>query len=79
MDKPIKFQVLKELNGSKEFKIIKLKGNLISKVYTEISHILDLDTEFQINSFATPQESCDEVKEFIAVFISKEDMGDATY
>lgn len=43
MEKGMKLKVRKELNGRQQSNIIKLKGSLISKGYTEIIHILDQD------------------------------------
>lgn len=76
MDKAIKLKVRKELDSQQQFNIIKLKGNLISRGYTEIIHILDQDDEFHINSFETPVESTGEVKEFITAFINKENLAE---
>ncbi|MEO8238864.1 MAG: hypothetical protein ABI793_07120 [Flavobacterium sp.] len=76
MDKAIKLQVRKELNGQQQFNIIKLKGSLISKGYTEIIHILDKDDEFHINSFATTVEITNEVQEYITSFINNENLRD---
>ncbi|MBZ4041371.1 MULTISPECIES: hypothetical protein [Flavobacterium] len=76
MDKAIKLKVRKDLNGQQQLNIIRLKGSLISKGYTEIIHILDQDDEFHINSFATPLETTNEVKEYITAFISRENLTD---
>lgn len=76
MDKAIKLKVRKELDGQQQFNIIKLKGSLISKGYTEIIHILDQDEEFHINSFETAVESSNEVQEFITAFINRENLND---
>ncbi|CAA9195272.1 hypothetical protein B0A79_23315 [Flavobacterium piscis] len=76
MDKAIKLKVRKELDSQQQLNIIKLKGSLISKGYTEIIHILDQDDEFHINSFATPSETTNEVQEFIKAFIYKENLAD---
>jgi hypothetical protein len=76
MDKAIQLKVRKELNGQQQLNIIRLKGSLISKGYTEIIHILDQDDEFHINSFATPVETTNEVHEYITAFISKENLSD---
>ncbi|UPZ14323.1 hypothetical protein [Flavobacterium humidisoli] len=74
MERAIKLQVRKELDGKQEVNIIKLKGSLITKGYTEIIHIIDKDDEFYINSFATKTEASKEVKEFILDFINKENL-----
>ncbi len=76
MDKAIKLKVRKELNGQQQLNIIRLKGSLISKGYTEIIHILDQDDEFHINSFETSLESTNEVQEYITAFINKENLTD---
>lgn len=76
MEKAIKLKVRKELDGKQQLNIIKLKGSLISKGYTEIIHILDQDDEFHINSFEIPLESTNEVQEFITAFINKENLTD---
>jgi hypothetical protein len=76
MDRAIKLKVRKELDGLQQFNIIKLKGSLISKGYTEIIHILDQDEEFHINSFETAVESSNEVQEFITAFINRENLND---
>lgn len=76
MEKAIKLKVRKELDSQQQLNIIKLKGSLISKGYTEIIHILDQDDEFHINSFATPSETTNEVQEFIKAFIYKENLAD---
>jgi hypothetical protein len=49
MEKGIKLKVRKDLDGKQQSNIIKLKGSLIAKGYTEIIHILDQDAEFHIN------------------------------
>ncbi|RZJ51588.1 MAG: hypothetical protein EOO44_14400 [Flavobacterium sp.] len=76
MERAIKLKVRKELDGRQQFNIIKLKGSLISKGYTEIIHILDQDDEYHINSFETAIESRNEVKDFITAFIMSENLTD---
>lgn len=76
MEKAIKLKVRKELNSQQQLNIIKLKGSLITKGYTEIIHILDQDDEFHINSFETSVETNMEVQEFINAFIIKENLAD---
>lgn len=76
MEKAIKLKVRKELNSQQQLNIIKLKGSLISKGYTEIIHILDQDDEFHINSFETPVETKIEVQEYINAFIIRENLVD---
>ncbi len=53
MDKTIKLRVRKEIDNSNELKVLKLKGTLITKGYTEIIHIADESEDFYLNSFST--------------------------
>jgi hypothetical protein len=77
MEKAIKLKVRKELDSRQQLNVIKLKGSLIAKGYTEIIHIMDQDEEFHINYFDTPPESKNEVLEFINAFIVKENLTDS--
>ncbi|WP_281631599.1 hypothetical protein [Flavobacterium luteolum] len=76
MEKEIQLQVRKDLNAHQQHTILRLKGSLISKGYTEIIHILDLDDEFHINTFETDREKRIEVEEYIAAFINQENLLD---
>lgn len=71
MEKAVKLQVRKDLNNHQQQNVIKLKGSLISRGYTEIIHITDQDDEFHINFFETPADSKNEVQEFISAFLKK--------
>lgn len=77
MEKGMKLKVRKELDSRQQSNIIKLKGSLISKGYTEIIHILDQDDEFHINSFDIEMGTAGEVKEFITAFIAREQLEDS--
>jgi hypothetical protein len=77
MEKGMKLKVRKELDGKQQSNIIKLKGSLISKGYTEIIHILDQDEEFHINFFDIESETGSEVREFITAFIAREKLEDS--
>ncbi|MFH6950458.1 hypothetical protein ACHRV6_18335 [Flavobacterium sp. FlaQc-51] len=77
MEKGMKLKVRKELDGKQQSNIIKLKGRLISKGYTEIIHILDQDEEFHINSFEIENGTGIEVFEFITAFIAREQLQDS--
>ena len=68
--------VKKDLDSREQLNIIKLKGSLISKGYTEIIHISDQDEEFHINTFETSSEKRNEVQEYIAAFIDRENLFD---
>ncbi|PAM95580.1 hypothetical protein B4N84_07750 [Flavobacterium sp. IR1] len=76
MEKAVQLKIRKDLDSSQQLNIIKLKGSLIAKGYTEIIHILDHDDEFHINSFQTPAAYKNEVQDFISAFISKENLQD---
>ncbi|PIF34477.1 hypothetical protein CLU81_5125 [Flavobacterium sp. 9] len=77
MAKGMKLKVRKDLDGKQQSNIIKLKGSLISKGYTEIIHILDQDAEFHINSFDIENGTGIEVREFITAFIAREQLQDS--
>jgi hypothetical protein len=77
MEKGMKLKVRKELDGKQQSNIIKLKGSLISKGYTQIIHILDQDEEFHINSFDIESGTGNEVREFITAFIAREQLEDS--
>jgi hypothetical protein len=74
MEKGMKLKVRKQLDGKQQSNIIKLKGSLISRGYTEIIHILDQDEEFHINSFDIESAVALEVQEFITAFIAREQL-----
>lgn len=73
----MKLKVRKELDGRQQLNIIKLKGSLISRGYTEIIHILDYDDEFHINSFDVDAGATQEVQGFITSFIVRENLGES--
>lgn len=70
MDKTIKLRVKKEIDISTELKVLKLKGSLISKGFTEIIHIEDENEDFYINSFSTSYKHRKEADDFISDYIS---------
>lgn len=74
MEKAIQLKVRKDLDPRQQLTVIKLKGSLISKGYTEIIHILDQDEEFHINTFETGPEKRNEVQQYIAGFINAENL-----
>jgi len=79
MEKGMKLKVRKELDGKQQSTIIKLKGSLISRGYTQIIHILDKDEEFHINSFDIESGTDSEVREFITAFIEREQLQDSIF
>ena len=70
MDKTFKLRVKKEIDNSSELKVLKLKGTLISKGYTEIVHIADENEDFYLNSFSTSPENKKEAEHFVLNYIS---------
>lgn len=76
MEKAIQLKVRKDLDPREQLRVIKLKGSLISKGYTEIIHILDQDEEFHINTFETSSGQRNEVQQYIAAFITAENLSD---
>lgn len=74
MHKEVRFRVRKELEPQQQLRVIKLKGSLIAKGYTEIIHIMDQDTEFHPNTFETPPGKRNEVQQYIAAFISEHNL-----
>lgn len=76
MDKTIKLRVKKEIDNSSELKVLKLKGTLILKGYTEIIHIADENTEYYLNSFSTSPENKKEVEDFVLDYITNHNLDD---
>lgn len=70
MDKTIKLRVKKEIGNDDELKVLKLKGALIAKKYTEIIHIADENDDFYLNSFSTAPENKKEAEHFVLNYIS---------
>ncbi|MDQ1166418.1 hypothetical protein [Flavobacterium sp. SORGH_AS_0622] len=77
MEKAIQLKVRKDLDPRQQLTVIKLKGSLISKGYTEIIHISDQDEEFHINTFETAADKSNDVQQYIAAFINAEHIEDA--
>lgn len=77
MQKAIQLKVRKDLDARQQHTILKLKGSLISKGYTEIIHIRDHDEEFHVNTFETDLDKRNEVQQFIMAFIDRENLFDA--
>ncbi len=76
MDKTIKLRVKKEIDNNNELKVLKLKGTLISKGYTEIIHIADENEDFYLNSFSTSPENKKEAEHFVLDYISDNNLKD---
>ena len=76
MDKTIKLRVKKEIGNDNELKVLKLKGALIAKKYTEIIHIADENDDFYLNSFSTSSENKKEAEHFVLDYISDNNLKD---
>ncbi|ABQ06643.1 MULTISPECIES: hypothetical protein [Flavobacterium] len=76
MNKTIKLRVKKEIERDKELKVLKLKGSLITRGYTEIIHIADENQDFYLNTFTTSQEQKEEAEKFLLDFISANNVTD---
>ena len=74
MDKTIKLRVKKEIDNRNELKVLKLKGSLIAKGFTEIIHIADENEEFYLNSFSTSPDHKKEAENFVLEYISTNDL-----
>jgi hypothetical protein len=76
MNKTIKLRVKKEIDRESELKVLKLKGTLISKGYTEIIHIKDENEDFYVNTFSTSTELKKEAENYILDYISSYNLND---
>ena len=76
MNKTIKLRIKREIDRDIELKILKLKGSLITKGFTEIIHIADENTEYYLNSFSTSPENIKEVEHFVLDYITDHDLAD---
>lgn len=76
MNKTIKLRVKKEIDRESEGKVLKLKGTLISKGYTEIIHIEDENENFYVNTFSTSTDLKEEAENYILDYISSHNVND---
>lgn len=74
MEITIQIKVRKDLNPREQKGVIKLKGSLISRGYTQIIHIGDQDDEFHINTFETCSSQRAEVEQYIVSFADNADL-----
>ena len=77
MDKIIKLRVKKEIDRNNELKVFKLKGNLITKGFTEIIHIEDENEDFYLNSFSISADDKKEIEDFVLEFILSNNLADS--
>jgi hypothetical protein len=76
MNKTIKLRVRKEIDRESELKVLKLKGTLITKGYTEIIHIEDENEDFYVNTFSTSTDLKKEAENYILDYISSHNVND---
>ena len=76
MYKTIKLRVKKEIDRNSELKVLNLKGNLITKGFTEIIHIEDENEDFYLNSFSISVDNKKEIEDFVLEFISSNNLAD---
>lgn len=76
MNKTIKLRVRKEIDRESELKVLKLKGTLITKGYTEIIHIEDENEDFYLNTFTTSTDFKKETENYILDYISINNLED---
>jgi hypothetical protein len=76
MNKTIKLRVKKEIDRDNELKVLKLKGTLITKGYTEIIHIEDENEDFYLNTFITSTDLKNEAENYILDYISSYNLND---
>lgn len=76
MNKTIKLRVKKEIDRESELKVLKLKGTLITKGYTEIIHIEDENEDFYLNTFSTSTDLKKEAENYILDYISSHNVND---
>ncbi|MBF4470869.1 hypothetical protein [Flavobacterium sp. HJJ] len=76
MDKTIRMRVKKEIDNSNQLKVLKLKGTLITKGFTQIIHIADENEDFYLNSFSTSPDHKKEAENFVLNYISNNNLSD---
>ena len=76
MNKTINLRVKKEIDNNNELKVLKFKGTLITKGYTEIIHIADENENYYLNSFSILPEDKKQIEEFVLDYISDNNLMD---
>lgn len=76
MDKIIKLRVKKEFDRVNELKVLKLKGTLITKGFTEIIHIEDENEDFYLNTFSTAPEQKKDAENYVLEYISTNNLNE---
>ncbi|MET3029408.1 hypothetical protein [Flavobacterium sp. UW10123] len=77
MNKVIRLRVKREIDSLREQKIIKLKGSLIAKGYTDIIHIADENENFYLNTFSTSSKDEKQAEDFVQDYILSNGLTDA--
>ena len=77
MAKTIRLKIKKELTQEQEKQVIRLKGALIAKGFTDIIHISDESEQHYINSFQA--DSPDGALDFIAACKAEGGLADAIW
>jgi hypothetical protein len=77
MNKTIHLRVKKEIDRTSEAKVLKLKGALITKGYTEIIHIKDENEDFYLNTFSTDPDRKKEAESYVLEFIASNELNDS--
>ncbi|WP_427872348.1 hypothetical protein [Flavobacterium sp. MMS24-S5] len=77
MNKTVHLRVKKEIDRMSEVKVLKLKGSLIAKGYTEIIHIKDENEDFYLNTFSTDPDRKKEAENYVLEFISSNKLNES--
>jgi len=71
MDTVIRFKVKKDLDNRKHQSLLRLKGSIIAKGFTDIIHISDEGEEFHVNSFSVLQDQKAAILEYITLYVKQ--------
>jgi hypothetical protein len=74
MDKVIRFKVKKDLDNKQHQSLLRLKGGIIAKGYTDIIHISDEGEEFHINSFSVLPEQKAVILKYITHYLDENNL-----
>ncbi len=74
MDTVIHFKVKKDLDNKQHQNLLRLKGSIIAKGFTDIIHISDEGEEFHINSFSVLPEQKAAILEFITLYLKEKNL-----
>jgi len=77
MDTVIRFKVKKDLDNKQYQSLLRLKGSIIAKGFTDIIHISDEGEEFHINSFSVVPDQKAAVLEHVKAYLMKEKLDQA--